>query len=86
MTERELLPSLQPEGDCFASIAEKSLQTKCKPGLLAYCPTMDLIALVDESDHVHVFRFNGQRVFGGGYGAEGLQVTGIRWKPNGEIR
>lgn len=55
-------PQLTPVG-------EKSLPAKCKPSTLAYCPSMDLIALATEDEELRVFRLNGQRVFGALLGA-----------------
>lgn len=71
-------------------VAEKILPAKCKAGSLAYCPTMDLIALVTEDEVLHVFRLNGQRVFGGHLGGDPytdqdghLEIRGLTWKNNG---
>ena len=52
------------------AVAEKILPAKCKPQTLAYCPTMDLIALAADDKQLHVFRLNGQRVFGGSFAGE----------------
>ena len=76
-------------------VAEKLLNVKCKPRTLAYCPTMDLVALASEDDQVSVYRLNGQRVFGAGYGngggggggSGGRSLFGVRvvkWKASGE--
>lgn len=52
-------------------VAEKTLPTKCKPNMLTYCPTMDLIAVVGAQDEqLSVYRLNGQRVFGGSFEGE----------------
>ena len=78
-------------------IAEKLLPAKCKLGTLTYCPTMDLIALATVDEEVHVFRLNGQRVFGGSFHGDesrdddddddnedgGNEVRGIAWKSDG---
>lgn len=59
------------ETPLLSLVAEKSLPTKCKPNLLTYCPTMDLIALVSARDEqLSVYRLNGQRVFGGSFGGD----------------
>lgn len=85
--------SLQDEGEDaevsgpvhLASVSEKHLPAKCKAGLLTYCPTMDLVALATEDEQVHVFRLNGQKVFGGlARGGDGLKVKALRWKGNGK--
>ena len=78
-------------------MAEKVLSVTCKPQTLAYCPTMDLVALASEDEQVHVYRLNGQRVFGGVYGngsggggsggrgefGAGVEVKMVRWKASG---
>ncbi|KAJ5764981.1 hypothetical protein N7520_004540 [Penicillium odoratum] len=84
MTEEA--PQLTPVG-------EKSLPAKCKPNTLAYCPTMDLIALATEDEELRVFRLNGQRVFGGSFGGdpylgedeEDGEVRAVAWKGNGRL-
>ncbi|EEH15946.1 hypothetical protein PABG_06033 [Paracoccidioides brasiliensis Pb03] len=74
----------------LATLAEKTLASKCKPGSMSYCPTMDLIALASADERVDVFRLNGQRVFGGVYGGggrggSGREVRGLKWKGNGHL-
>ena len=64
-------------------VAEKVLPQAIKPGLVAYCPTMDLIALATRDEQVHVFRLNGQRVFGVANKATDCTIVQITWKPNG---
>ncbi len=44
---------------------------------------MDLVAIATESNNVHVFRLNGQRVFGASYEDSDFGVAWMRWKPNG---
>jgi hypothetical protein len=82
--EEEYYPQL-------TTVGEKSLPAKCKPSTLAYCPSMDLIALATEDDELRVFRLNGQRVFGGSFKgdphlgedeADG-EVRALAWKGNG---
>ena len=64
-------------------LAEKNITHPVKPGLLAYCPTMDLIALATVEERIYVYRMNGQRVFGAGNKDTSLTVKKLRWKPNG---
>jgi anaphase-promoting complex subunit 4 len=70
--------------------AEKALPAKCKDGLLAYCPTMDLVALASEDEQVHVFRLNGQQVLGADLAGDPYldevkgEVRGIGWKNDGK--
>ncbi|KAJ6031834.1 hypothetical protein N7540_002566 [Penicillium herquei] len=81
------------EGPQLASVGEKSLPAKCKPSTLAFCPTMDLIALATEDEELRVFRLNGQRVFGGSFGGdpylgedeEDGEVRAVAWKENGRL-
>ncbi|KDB27950.1 hypothetical protein H109_00281 [Trichophyton interdigitale MR816] len=74
------------------SVAEKDLTARCKPRTIAYCPNMDLVAVVTEDEQVNVYRLNGQRVFGGAYGLgeeDGekgvVRAVGLRWKENGRV-
>ncbi|KAJ5088679.1 Anaphase-promoting complex subunit 4 [Penicillium angulare] len=81
------------EGPQLVAVGEKSLTAKCKPNTLAYCPTMDLIALATEDEELRVFRLNGQRVFGGSFGGdpyfdedeEAGEVRALAWKENGRL-
>lgn len=81
------------EGPQLTPVGEKSLPAKCKFGSLAYCPSMDLIALATEDDELRVFRLNGQRVFGGSFGGdpylgedeEDGEIRALVWKGNGEF-
>lgn len=82
------LPIQPPQ---LTAVGEKSLPAKCKADLIAYCPTMDLIAVVTEDDELRVFRLNGQRVFGGSYKGDphldedenGGEIRALRWKYSG---
>lgn len=81
------------EGPKLTPVGEKSLPTKCKTQAVAYCPSMDLIALVTEDEKLSVFRLNGQRVFGGSFGGDPYlgedeadgEIRGMAWKGNGEL-
>ncbi len=64
-------------------MAEKIVQPAIDPNLAAYCPTMDLIALSTIDGQIHVFRLNGQKVFGVATRKDSGEVNQIRWKPNG---
>ena len=64
-------------------MAEKIVQQGIDPELAAYCPTMDLIALLTIERQIHVFRLNGQKVFGVSSRKDREKVNQIRWKPNG---
>lgn len=64
-------------------LAEKTMRTPSDPRYMAYCPTMPLLALATVDDQVHVFRTNGQRVFGVSKKESTDRLAGIRWKPDG---
>lgn len=66
------------------TLSEKAVQPKINPFHVAYCPTMDLIALATIDEKVHVFRFNGQKVFVVTSKDALAKINQIRWKPNGE--
>ena len=65
-------------------LAEKSLPYAINPGLVAYCPTMDLIALSSTDEGVLVYRLNGQHVFGPVNKKSGCKISQLQWKPNGQ--
>lgn len=81
------------DGPQLTPVGEKSLPAKCKAQAVAYCPTMDLIALATEDEELRVFRLNGQRVFGGSFGGDPYlgedeadgEIRGMAWKGNGEF-
>ena len=72
-------PELEP-------LSEKSLHQKVEPGLLSYCPSMDLLALGSADQQILIYRLNGQRVYGATQKADSLNVQKICWKPNGMSR
>ena len=65
--------------------SEKIFPHHFRERLLAYCPTMGLIAVVTTQDeHVEVYRVaNGQYAFGLKRSAAGLKVDALCWKYNG---
>lgn len=65
-------------------LAEKVVQPAINPKHMAYCPTMDLIALASIDEHVNVYRSNGQKVFGNTNKHSVNKVNQIKWKPNGK--
>lgn len=67
----------------LATLGEKTLPHAADPSLLAYCPSMDLIALGTTDQQVLIYRLNGQRVYGAAQKTGTLVVESIRWKPNG---
>ena len=64
-------------------LSEKPLPQTADSQLLAYCPSMDLVALGSTEQQVLIYRLNGQRVYGAAQKAGTLRVEAIRWKPNG---
>ncbi|KAJ5126704.1 hypothetical protein N7448_007483 [Penicillium atrosanguineum] len=81
------------EAPQLTTVGEKTLPAKCKYSALAYCPSMDLIALATEDDELRVFRLNGQNVFGGSFGGdpylgedeEDGEIRALAWKGNGHF-
>jgi anaphase-promoting complex subunit 4 len=65
------------------TLSEKALHQPADPNLIAYCPSMDLIALTTTDQQVLIYRLNGQRVYGAAQKTGLLKVESIRWKPNG---
>jgi Anaphase-promoting complex subunit 4 WD40 domain len=69
------------------TLATKSLVQPCSPETLAYCPTMDLMALAMD-DEVLVYRLNGEKVFGvvcAGDGGGVRRVDKVAWRADGEF-
>ncbi|KAF2737222.1 hypothetical protein EJ04DRAFT_488639 [Polyplosphaeria fusca] len=64
--------------------AEKILLHSIHPHLIAYCPTMDLIALVTDEENLDVYRINGQRAFGLRRKMSSVSVDCICWEFNGQ--
>lgn len=64
-------------------LAHKQAQIPINPQHLAYCPTMDLVALATVDEKVQVYRLNGQNVFGVVSKQHGVKVNQIKWKPDG---
>ena len=67
-------------------LAENVVHQPVKSDLIAYCPTLDLLALATQDERLYVYRLNGQRVVGAGTKTHAAQVQRIRWKPNGAVR
>jgi anaphase-promoting complex subunit 4 len=65
------------------SLSEKTLHQTADPRLIAYCPSMDLLALGSTDQQVLIYRLNGQRVYGTSQKSGTLRVESISWKPNG---
>jgi anaphase-promoting complex subunit 4 len=63
--------------------AEKVLPQPVHAHLLACCPTMDLVAVVNQEEQLNVYRFGGQRAFGLQRRSGDSQVVSLGWKFNG---
>ena len=74
---------LDDESSMLDMLAEKVIHQPIKLDSLAYCPTMDLIALATTDEQVHVYRLNGQRIFGVSNKKTGCSVARLHWKPDG---
>lgn len=70
----------------FALLAEKTLPWRVKPDLVAYCPTMDILALATREERVYMYRLNGQRVLTATNKDHSLEVNKMHWKPDGAVR
>ena len=66
--------------------ADKTLLQPIRPHLIAYCPTMDLIAVVTEQETLDVYRLNGQRAFSHKRKNSVTSIDCICWKFNGRKR
>ena len=64
-------------------LSEKTLHLNADPRLVAYCPSMDLVALGTAERQILIYRLNGQRVYGASPKAGTLRADSIGWKPNG---
>lgn len=73
-----------PETPALLQQAEKILLHPIHPHLIAYCPTMDLIAVVTTEENLDVYRINGQRAFGLKRKSEDLVIDTIKWEFNGK--
>jgi len=87
------MPGLTPdEGNDLDSVdlvatlnvlGEKIVHQHVNPQLLAYCPSMDLIAVGTQEEQVFVYRLNGQRVLVASQKDTTLRVQKLKWKPDG---
>lgn len=79
------MDELDDEAILLNVLAEQVLPQAGDGRQLACCPTMDLVAVGTADDRVHVYRLNGQRVFGAAPGRQPAKVRQMHWKPSGEI-
>lgn len=64
-------------------LSEKTLHQKIDPPLIAYNPSMELLALGSTDQQVVIYRLNGQRIYGSASKTGNSRVDGFCWKPNG---
>jgi hypothetical protein len=64
--------------------SEKILLHPIHPHLFAYCPTMDLIAVVTDEENLDVYRINGQLAFSLKRKSEDVSVDALQWEFNGK--
>jgi anaphase-promoting complex subunit 4 len=64
--------------------AEKILLHPIHPHLIAYCPTMDLIALVTDEENLDVYRINGQKAFSMKRKSSDANIDCLCWEFNGQ--
>ena len=67
-------------------LAEKVVQPALIPEHLAYCPTMDLIAVATVDKFVRLYRLNGEEVVGIANRPNTCEVRRIKWKADGKYR
>ena len=64
---------------------EEMVQAAINSRHLAYCPTMDMIALGTIDEKVNVYRLNGQKIFSVSTKQLNVRVNCVKWKPDGEF-
>ncbi|KAL5115682.1 hypothetical protein ACEQ8H_006394 [Pleosporales sp. CAS-2024a] len=64
--------------------SEKILLHPIHPHLFAYCPTMDLIAVVTNEENLDVYRINGQLAFSLKRKSEKETIDALQWEFNGK--
>ncbi|PWW79833.1 hypothetical protein C7212DRAFT_273504 [Tuber magnatum] len=67
----------------------KILPIAARPGLAAWSPQLDLIAIVTSNENILLYRMNGQRVWGVAHRKEKLasdvRVEKLQWRPDGKM-
>ena len=66
-------------------LGERVMHHEAHPHLLAYCPSMDLLAIGSKDQPVLVYRLNGQRVYTVSQRGSSLKIHQTAWKPNGKL-
>lgn len=68
------------------TIGEKTLPQAADPCLMAYCPSMELLAIGISDNQVLIYRLNGQKVHSVTRKGQSFKVESLVWKPNGNAR
>ncbi|ORY86222.1 anaphase-promoting complex, cyclosome, subunit 4-domain-containing protein [Protomyces lactucae-debilis] len=71
----------------FPVYGERTSPLPLKTDLLSWCPTMDLLASVTDTDEVHLHRLDGVRVWTS-YVSDlrvSSAITSIAWRPDGKV-
>jgi len=76
--------SSESTGPKLLQQAEKVLLQAINPDLMAYCPTMDLLAVATEEHNLEVYRINGQMAFRVARKNSKTKIDFACWKFNGE--
>lgn len=68
----------------FRTIFNSTFPVPVREGIAAWSPLLDLIAIATTTEHVYLYRMNGQRVWGVSH-KQGSKVTveRLRWRPDG---
>lgn len=75
-------------GPDLAPISEKTNGTPIRPELIAWCPTMDLLAFASDSNEVVLNRLSGQRVWqvvANAYSVSHGDLAALTWRPDGKV-
>jgi len=64
-------------------VSEQNLSQAIIPGLVSYCPSMDLIALGTIDNQVQIYRLNGQEVYKSNQKNNTIKIQSLAWKPSG---
>lgn len=71
----------------FRILYRKALPVPARPGLAAWSPQLDLIAIVTSNENILLYRMNGQRVWGVAHRkdkmASDVRVERMQWRPDG---
>ncbi|KAL8953097.1 MAG: hypothetical protein Q9222_001035 [Ikaeria aurantiellina] len=78
---------MEEEGDeeeaGLTLLGRNTMPSPINTNQVAYCPTMELLALGAADEQAHVFRLNGQRVFGVSRKGSPDKIIALKWKPDG---